>query len=86
MQLWPLLGSFKINNKLQLVSGVNKESGQLPKMLLRVADIYDKEIQTTLERLLGLLVPVTILLLAVMIAVIVMSILMAIISVNDLFL
>ena len=70
---------------LQIIQ-VGEESGQLPKMLLRVADIYDKDIQTTLERLLGLLVPVTILLLAVMIAVIVMSILMAIISVNDLFL
>lgn len=65
---------------------IGEETGQLARMLLRVADIYDKEVSTTLERMLSLLVPVTILFLAVMIAVIVMSVLMAILSVNDLFL
>jgi general secretion pathway protein F len=53
-------------------------------MLLQVADIYDREVQTAVKRLLALLEPILILGLAVIIAAIIISILMAILSVNEL--
>lgn len=64
---------------------VGQETGQLANMLIKIADIYDNEVQVTTDRLLGILVPVLILALSALIAVIVISILLAILSVNDLF-
>lgn len=63
---------------------VGEETGQLEKMLLRIADIYDNEVQTTVKRMLGLMEPVLILGLGLLIGGIIMSILLAILSVNDL--
>ena len=63
---------------------VGEETGQLDDMLIQVADTYDDEVKTTVQRLLALLEPVLILGLGVVIAGIIMSILVAIISVNDL--
>ena len=63
---------------------VGEETGQLEKMLLRVADVYDNEVQTTVKRMLGLLEPALILGLGLLIGGIIMSILLAILSVNDL--
>ena len=63
---------------------VGEETGQLEEMLLRVADVYDNEVQTTVKRMLGLLEPVLILGLGLLIGGIIMSILLAILSVNDL--
>ncbi len=68
---------------LQMVS-VGEETGQLDQMLIKVADAYDREVRTTVDRLLALLVPVMTLLLAGMIGMIVMSILLAILSINEL--
>ena len=53
-------------------------------MLDRVAAIYDKEIEITVQRMLALLEPVLIVGLGIVIAGIIMSILMAILSINDL--
>jgi general secretion pathway protein F len=53
-------------------------------MLLRVADVYDNEVQTTVKRMLSLMEPVLILGLGLLIGGIIMSILLAILSVNDL--
>ena len=72
------------NLALQMII-VGEETGQLDKMLIRVADAYDLEVKTTIDRLLALFVPVLTILLAVIIATIVMSLLMAILSINDLF-
>ncbi len=63
---------------------VGEETGQLEEMLLRVADVYDNEVQTAVKRMLSLMEPVLILGLGLVIGAIIMSILLAILSVNDL--
>ena len=68
---------------LQMVS-VGEETGQLDVMLMKVADTYDKEVRTTIDRLLAIFTPVVTLLMAVMIGTIVMSVLMAIMGINEL--
>ncbi len=68
---------------LQMVS-VGEETGQLDQMLLKVADTFDREVRTTIDRLMSLFVPVMTLVLAVMIGLIVMSVLLAILGINEL--
>ena len=63
---------------------VGEESGQLEAMLLKIADIYDTEVNTTIKRLLALVEPVLILGLGGLIAVIIISILVAILGLNEL--
>jgi len=63
---------------------VEGETGQLEETLLRVADVYDREVERTLKRALTLLEPVLILGLAVIVAGIILSILLALLSVNEL--
>lgn len=53
-------------------------------MLEKVAEIYDREVETTLKRLLTILEPVLILGLGGVIAVIIISILVAILGLNEL--
>ena len=66
------------------MANVGEETGKLDEMLLKVADTYDREVRTTIDRLMALLVPALTLGLAVLIGVIVMSVLMAILSINEL--
>jgi general secretion pathway protein F len=68
---------------LQMIN-VGEETGQLDVMLIKVADTYDGEVRTAIDRMMALLVPVLTLGLAALVAVIVMSILMAILSINEL--
>jgi general secretion pathway protein F len=63
---------------------VGEETGRLEEMLLRVAEVYDREVQIAVKRLLALLEPALILGLAAMVGLIIMSILVALLSVNDL--
>ena len=63
---------------------VGEETGKLQEMLIRVADIYDREVQGAVKRMLALMEPVLILGLGLVIGGIIMSILVAILSVNDL--
>jgi general secretion pathway protein F len=63
---------------------VGEETGQLEEMLLRVANVYDSEVQTSVKRMLGLMEPVLILGLGLLIGGIIMSILLAILGINDL--
>lgn len=63
---------------------VGEETGQLQDMLLRIADIYDREVHSAVKRMLGLMEPVLILGLGLVIGGIIMSILVAVLSVNDL--
>jgi general secretion pathway protein F len=63
---------------------VGEETGRLEEMLLRVADVYDREVQTSVKRLLALLEPMLILGLAAVIAGIILSILLALLGINDL--
>lgn len=63
---------------------VGEESGQLEGMLTKIADIYDRETQTSIKRMLTLFEPALILGLGGLIAVIIVSILLAILGLNDL--
>lgn len=63
---------------------VGEETGKLEAMLLRQADIYDREVQRTIDRLLSALVPALTIGLGGVVAAIVSAILMAILKLNDL--
>lgn len=63
---------------------VGEESGNLDETLFRLADIYDDEVKTAIQRMLTLLEPVLIIGLGLIIGAIIMSILVAILSVNEL--
>ena len=63
---------------------VGEETGRLEEMLHRVADVYDREVQTAVKRLLALLEPAMIIGLALLVGLIIMSILIGLYSVNDL--
>jgi general secretion pathway protein F len=63
---------------------MGEETGRLEEMLLRVANIYDKQLRVSITRMLALLEPALIISLGFIIAGIIVSILMAIMSVNDL--
>jgi general secretion pathway protein F len=63
---------------------VGEETGRLEETLLRVAEVYDREVERSLKRALALLEPALILGLAVVIAGIILSILLALLSVNEL--
>lgn len=63
---------------------VGEETGKLQDMLLRIADIYDREVHAAVKRMLGLMEPLLILGLGLVIGGIIMSILVAVLSVNDL--
>jgi len=68
---------------LQMIN-VGEETGQLDSMLVKVADTYDREVRTTIDRIMAMLVPALTLGLAALIGTIVMSVLMAILSINEL--
>ena len=61
---------------LQLIQ-IGEESGKLEEMLLRVAEIYDDEVKRTIQRNLGLLVPLITIGVGILIAMIIGSILAA---------
>jgi general secretion pathway protein F len=63
---------------------VGEESGQLEEMLMRVADIYDREVQVVIKRFLAVLEPVMILGLAVIVGFIVLSILLGVLGMSEL--
>lgn len=68
---------------LQMVA-VGEETGQLDEMLGRVADTYDLEVKTTVDRLMAILVPALTIVMAGAIALIVLSMVMAIMGMNEL--
>ena len=63
---------------------VGEESGRLEEMLMRVADVYDREVQVAIKRFLSVLEPVLILSLAVMVGGIVLSILLGVLGMTEL--
>ena len=63
---------------------VGEETGRVGPMVLELASILNREVETGIKRLLTLVEPVLILLLGVLIAAIIVSILLGILSVNDL--
>jgi general secretion pathway protein F len=63
---------------------VGEETGRLDEMLLNVADVFDREVQRTTERLLAIMTPALTILLGMAIAGIIASVLVALLAVNDL--
>jgi general secretion pathway protein F len=68
---------------LELVQ-LGEETGALPHMLGRIADLYEREVGTTLERLVALLVPAITILMGLMVGGLVASVLAGIMSLNEL--
>ena len=62
---------------------IGEESGRLEEMLLRLADVYEREVRTTLQRLLSLLEPTLIVGLGVIVAGIILAILSAVMGMNQ---
>ncbi len=67
---------------LQLIE-VGEESGRLEDLLLQVADVYDKEVERSIQRLLALLAPVVTIFLGCLVGFIIGSILAAILGTYD---
>jgi general secretion pathway protein F len=67
---------------VQLVHA-GEESGQLEDMLMRVAQIYDEEVERTIQRMISLLVPLVTIGLGLLVAAIIGSILVAILGAYD---
>jgi general secretion pathway protein F len=63
---------------------IGEETGTLDEMLLRQADLYEREIRHSVDRLIALLVPCLTVFMGFIVAGLIASILMAILSVNDL--
>ena len=63
---------------------VGEETGRVGPLMLELATILNREVETGIKRMLTLVEPVLILVLGVLIAAIIISILMGILSVNDL--
>lgn len=63
---------------------VGEETGSLDSMLLKVADIYDREVQVAVKRMISLLVPLLTIGLGLVIAGIIASVLTALLSLNEL--
>ena len=64
--------------------GLGETAGKLEFMLLQVADIYDRDVETTMKRLFTLAEPVIIIVIAVMISVIILSVVLVILESNNL--
>lgn len=65
----------------QLIT-VGEETGRLEEMLLKVADIFDQDVETTVRRLTALVEPAIILVMGIVVGFIVFSILLAIFSIT----
>jgi len=83
-QLSPLLDSSKqIPAIMSQLVQVGEETGQLGPMLLKLADIQDRQISTRLRKLISILEPLLIISLGLIIALLVLSMLSAIIGINN---
>ncbi len=63
--------------------GVGEETGKLEEMLIRVAESYEENVQSTIKRLVSFLEPIIIVVMGLVVGFIVLSILLAIISINE---
>ena len=63
---------------------VGEETGEMGKMLAKTADVCDRQVNITVQRLLALIEPTMIIGLAALIAVLVLSLLLAVLGMNDL--
>jgi general secretion pathway protein F len=80
----PLVRSGRFPPLAVRLIAVGERSGHLEAMLLKIADIYDGEVRSTVDRLMSLLVPALTLSLGLVIAAIIGAVLMAILSAYEL--
>ena len=81
---WPLASREVLPQLALQMIRVGEESGSLDAMLAKVADIFDRETRTSVQRMLTLLEPALIIGLGIIVAGIIISILMAILGANEL--
>ena len=62
---------------------VGEETGRLDAMLLQLADIYDKDVRTSVKSLISVFEPAIILVMGLIVGTVVLSMLMAIFSINE---
>lgn len=62
---------------------VGEETGRLDLMLLQIADVYDKDVKTSVKALTSIFEPAIILVMGLIVGTVVLSMLMAIFSIND---
>jgi general secretion pathway protein F len=62
---------------------VGEETGRLDKMLLQVADVYEKDVRTSIKALTSVFEPAIILVMGVLVGAVILSILTAIFSINE---
>jgi general secretion pathway protein F len=67
---------------IQMIT-VGEETGRLDRMLLKVADNYEKMVKDTVKRFISLLEPAMILAMGLVVGFVVISMLMAIFSMNE---
>lgn len=75
------IGNMVPNLAIRLIA-VGEQSGKLDQMLLRVADQYDMEISRNLKRMLTVVEPALMLVMAIMVGMMAMAILMPIVEMN----
>ncbi|WP_340116988.1 type II secretion system F family protein [Pelagibius sp. 7325] len=80
----PLQTSTLVPPLLAHMVRVGEETGKLPDMLSKVADLFEGEVKTATERLVALLVPTVTLVMGIVVAGIITTILTTMLSVNDL--
>lgn len=62
---------------------VGEQAGQLGEMLIKLADIYDKETQSTLKRFMAALVPILTLIMTLLVAVVMLAIMLPLMSLTS---
>ena len=62
---------------------VGEETGRMDLMLLQIADVYDKDVRTSVKALTSIFEPAIILVMGIIVGTVVLSMLMAIFSIND---
>ena len=81
---WPLQREAVLPELALKLIHVGEQSGQLEIMLIKVAEIYEHEVETGIKRLIAILGPLLILVLAAIIAGIMISVIMPILNINEL--
>jgi type IV pilus assembly protein PilC len=77
----PLEGSGVFPPMVISMVDVGEETGQLPEMLLKIADVYEDEVDNSVSALTSMLEPIMIVILAVVVGTIVMALFLPLISV-----
>jgi type IV pilus assembly protein PilC len=77
----PMTGSGIFPNLVVSMVDVGEETGQLPEMLLKIADVYDDEVDGAVTALTSILEPIMIVILALVVGAIVFALFLPLISV-----